>query len=201
MGASTDSDATETERGPGRPREPAVDRRILDAALRLMAQSGYVRMTMDQVAALADVTKATIYRRYPSKIQLALAAIASYCDQAPPVYTGDTRSDLIAQMENFRHGLDRPHGMAMLGTVLAEEHATPELLARFREYLVAPRRTAIRVLLERACNRAELHPNADLELAENMLVGSYYAHYLAGYPFPADWATRVVDAVLAGIKA
>ncbi|WP_129626595.1 TetR/AcrR family transcriptional regulator [Candidatus Oscillochloris fontis] len=112
MGTTTDSDAMDTERVPGRPREPVVNRRILDAALHLMVQSGYIRMTMDQVATLAQVTKPTIYRRYPSKIQIALAAIASYCDQAPPNYNGDTRNDLIAQMENFRHGLDRPHGNA-----------------------------------------------------------------------------------------
>jgi AcrR family transcriptional regulator len=197
MGTS-DTDIV-ADRSPGRPREPEVDRRILDAALSLMAQSGYVRMSMDQVAALAQVTKPTIYRRYPGKMQLALAAIVAYCalDHAPT--TGETRADLVAEMENFRHGLDRPNGMAMLGTVLAEEHETPELLASFRQYLVAPRRAAIGALLERARARGELRLDADLELAANMLVGSYYAQYLAGQPFAQDWAARVVDAVLAGL--
>lgn len=104
-------------------------------------------------------------------------------------------------MEHFRRGLDRPNGMAMLGTVLAEEHETPELLASFRQYLVAPRRAALGALLERAMARGELRADADLELAANMLVGSYYAQYLAGSPFSDDWAARVVDAVLAGITA
>lgn len=201
MGAASESGAADTERGPGRPREPEVDRRILDAALQLMAQSGYVRMSMDQVAAAAQVTKPTIYRRYSGKMQLALAAIVAYCEQEPPLYSGDTRGDLIAQMENFRRGLDRPNGMAMLGTVLAEEHETPELLASFRRHLVAPRRAAIGAILQRARERGELRPDADLELAANMLVGGYYAHYLAGRPFPDDWAARAVDAVLAGIGA
>lgn len=199
MGAPGEAD-TAAERGPGRPREPEVDQRILDAALRLMAQSGYVRMSMDQVAAAAQVTKPTIYRRYPGKMQLALAAIVAYCAEEPPAYSGDTRDDLVAQMENFRRGLDRPNGMAMLGTVLAEEHETPELLASFRQYLVAPRRAAVGALLERARERGELRPDADLELAANMLIGSYYAHYLSGRPFPDDWAARAVDAVLAGLR-
>lgn len=189
------------ERGPGRPREPETDLRILDAALRLMAQGGYVRMSMDQVAAEAGVTKPTIYRRYPGKIQLALAAIVAFCEKDPPVYSGDTRSDLIVQMRNFKHAMDRPHGMAMLGTMLAEEHETPELLASFREYLVYPRRQAIRTILERAREWGELAPTADLELAGNMLIGAYYAHYVAGTPFPADWVEQVVDTVLAMLTA
>lgn len=199
MGAPAEAEPA-AERGPGRPREPEVDQRILDAALRLMAQSGYVRMSMDQVAQAAQVTKPTIYRRYPGKMQLALAAIVAYCAEEPPAYDGDTRGDLVAQLENFRRGLDRPNGMAMLGTVLAEEHETPELLASFRQHLVAPRRAAVGALLERARERGELRPDADLELAANMLIGSYYAHYLSGRPLPDDWAARAVDAVLAGLR-
>jgi AcrR family transcriptional regulator len=196
MTSEEQSVADLAERGPGRPREPETDLRILDAALRLMAQGGYVRMSMDQVAAEAGVTKPTIYRRYPGKIQLALAAIVAFCDKDPPNYSGETRDDLMVQMQNFKHAMDRPHGMAMLGTMLAEEHETPELLASFREYLVYPRRQAIRTILERARDRAEFAPHADLELAGNMLIGAYYAQYVAGTPFPTDWAERVVDTVL-----
>ncbi|NJN14973.1 MAG: TetR/AcrR family transcriptional regulator [Oscillochloris sp.] len=192
---------TATERGPGRPREPEIDQRILDAALHLMAQGGYVRMSMDQVATEAGVTKPTIYRRYPNKNRLALAAIVAFCDKNPPVYSGDTCDDLIAQMRQLQQALGRPHGMSMLGTMLAEEHETPELLANFREYLVFPRRHAIAGILERAQARGELRAGVDLELSANMLVGAYYAQYLSGMPFSADWPERVVDAALAGIKA
>jgi AcrR family transcriptional regulator len=200
VSAHADSEMAAADRGPGRPREPEVDQRILDAALRLMAQGGYVRMSMDNVAAEAGVTKPTIYRRYPGKVQLALAAIVAYCDQQPPIYTGNTRDDLIVEMSNFRRGLERPNGMAMLGTVLAEEHETPELLASFREYLVFPRCHAVRTILERARERGELCADADLALAGNMLIGAYYAQYLAGEPFADDWAVHVVDAVLSGIS-
>jgi AcrR family transcriptional regulator len=188
------------ERSPGRPREPEVDQRILGAALRLMAQLGYVRMSMDGVAAEAGVTKPTIYRRYPGKAQLATAAIVAYCEHPPAACTADTRAALIAEMTNFRHGLDRPNGMVMLGTVLAEEYATPELLASFREHLVYPRRQAIHAILARAQERCELRTGADLDLAGNMLIGAYYAQYLAGEPFADDWAAHVVDAVLAGLQ-
>lgn len=186
-------------RGPGRPREPETDRRILDAALGLMGEHGYARMSMDEIAARAGVTKPTIYRRYPGKIQLAMAAIVAYCAEAPADRSGDTRADLIAQLSQLRHALDRPNGMGMVGTVLVEERETPELLASFREHLVAPRRQAIREIFERARERGELRPEADLAIAGTLLVGAYYAHYLSGAPFPEGWTERVVDAVLTTI--
>jgi len=199
VGIPIDADQVSGERGPGRPREPETDQRILDSALHLMAEQGYARMSMDQVAAMAGVTKPTIYRRYPGKIQLAMAAIVAYCADIPIVKTGETRTDLIAQLDQLRHALDRPNGMGMIGTVLSEEHETPELLANFREHLVAPRRQAVREILELAAKRDELQPGADLAIACTLLIGAYYAHYLGGTPFPDGWTERVVDVVLASI--
>jgi hypothetical protein len=112
---------------------------------------------------------------------------------------GDTRGDLIVQMRQFKHAMDRPHGMALLGTVLAEEHETPELLASFRKYLVYPRREAIGAILRRAAERGELQPGADLNLAANMLVGAYYAQYLSGVTIADDWPDKVVDGCLDSI--
>jgi hypothetical protein len=102
-------------------------------------------------------------------------------------------------MVHFRRALDRPHGMAMLGTVLAEEHTTPELLANFREYLVFPRRRAVQAILEQARANGEFRDGADLDLAANMLIGAYYAQYLAGVLFADNWAEQVVDAALASL--
>jgi hypothetical protein len=89
--------------------------------------------------------------------------------------------------------------MAMLGTVLAEEHHNPELLAQFREHVVEPRRRMIRSVLEGAQARGELAAGADLEWAVNALVGSYYASYLTGRAVPRDWSQRAVDLVLDGL--
>lgn len=197
MGNEVTLEGEESSRGPGRPREQEVDQRIVDAALRLMAQHGYARMSMDGVAAEAGVSKPTIYRRYSGKEELAVAAIVAYCATNPPLYTGETRGDLIAQMRHFRWAMERPFGMAMLGTVLAEEHETPALLAVFREYLVKPRRQELRRLFNRARERGELPEDADIGLAINMLIGAYYAQYLAGDPFAEGWETQIVDTVLA----
>jgi AcrR family transcriptional regulator len=164
-----------------------------------MAYEGYARMSVDAVAAEAGVSKPTLYLRYRSKAALATAALAHLREQRTPRETGDTRADLLAQLRHFRRGVERPFGMAMLGTVLAEEHHTPELVEQFREQVVEPRRRMLRSVLERAQARGEIRPDADLEMAVNALVGSYYASYLAGGKAPRDWPERAVDLVLGGL--
>jgi len=184
----------------GRPRSPEVDREILRAAMLVMARGGYARMSVEEVATEAGVSRPTIYLRYGGKAELATAALAAYRDRGRPEETGDTRADLVARLRHFRRGVERPFGMAMIGSVLAEEHITPELLALFRERLVEPRRGELREVLEHAKDRGELKETGDVEAAVNMLVGSYYAQYLAGDPFPEDWPEAVVETVLAGIE-
>jgi AcrR family transcriptional regulator len=158
-----------------------------------MERDGYARLSMDAVAAEAGTTKAAIYRRHASKAELATAALAFLRDQRPPPASGDPRADLMDELSRFRRGLERPHGMAMLGTVLAEEEHVPELIAAFRRDVVGPRRERLRSILERAA----LREGFDLEAAINMAIGSYYAEYLVRGRPAGDWAERVVDALLA----
>lgn len=166
-----------------------------------MAQHGYARMSIDAIASAAGVTKPSIYLRFPGgKADVATKALAHARDRRTVVETGDTRADLIAHLRFFRTGVSRPLGMAMVGTVLAEEHDTPQLLAFFRRHVVEPRRVMLRSVLIRARERGELRPGADIEMGAQMLVGAYYAQYLAGVPFKDGWDERVVDAVLMGLR-
>src|SRR4051812_28969423 len=187
-------------RAPGRPRSARVDEAILSAALAEMAERGYARMSVDAVAARAGVSKPTVYLRHAGKAQLATAALGAYQQRALPRATGDTRADLIALLRHLRRGVERPYGMAMIGTVLAEEPHTPELLALFRERVVRPRRRAVRDVLDAAHARGELRLDAQLDAAVQALIGAYYAGYLAGVPFPRPWPEPVVDVVLDGIR-
>jgi AcrR family transcriptional regulator len=188
-------------RAPGRPRSRETESRILEAALRLLAEEGYRRMSLDQVAAEAGASKPTLYRRWPSKADLATAALRTIQLAEPPVDTGSTLGDLTGTLENFRRSLLRPHGMTLIGTVLAEEFQTPELLRLFRERIVAPRRAMLRAILERAAKRKELRPGADLDAAVNLLVGAFYARYLAASEVPLSFAGEVAGIVWKGIAA
>ena len=187
-------------RAQGRPRSREIDQRILEAALEVMSRDGYARMSMDAVARQAGVTRPTVYLRYTSKAELASAAVAAFQARDLPRPSGDTRADLIAQLRHFRRGIERPHGVAMVGTVLAEEPHTPELLETWRERVVGPRRAALRAVLEEARAGGEVRSDADLDRVVSMLIGSYYAAYLAGRRPPRSWPAQEVDIVLSGLR-
>jgi AcrR family transcriptional regulator len=192
---------TGRSRSRGRPRSRAIDERILSATLAILGRDGYARMSIDAVAAEAGVTRPTVYLRHATKAELATAALAAFRGRAKPRDTGDTRADLVARLNHFRAGVERPNGMATLGTVLAEENHTPELLALWRERLVAPRRHELRAILRRARDRGELRPDADLDAAVAMLVGSYFAFYVERGRVPRSWPEAEVDLVLGALAA
>ena len=187
------------ERTPGRPRDPETERRILEVALRLLREEGYTRMSVDGVAEEAGVSKPTIYRRWASKADLATAALRTLQLQEPEVDTGSTLGDLTRTLENFCRSLMRPNGMSLIGTVLAEEGHTPELIGLFRERLVAPRRAKVRAILEKARERGEIRAGVELDGAVNMLIGAFYARYLIDSRIPEYYARQLVEIVWRGI--
>lgn len=183
----------------GRPRSPAVDAAIVDAAIHLLSTDGYARMSMDGVAARAGVSKATIYLRYAGKADLATAALAHLRESGRPAATGDLRADLVAQLRQARRNAERVRVMALIGTCLTEERHMPELLALFRERTLHPRREIYRRLIEDAAVEGRIRVDADHGAALDLLTGAYHARYLAGDGFPDDWEERVVDAVMAAL--
>jgi AcrR family transcriptional regulator len=188
--------STTTNRRAGRPRREGLDEAILDATLDQMGSVGYSRMSLVTIAQNAGTTKPTIYARWPSKAQLAAAALESLRQRTPRQPTGEIRTDLIQELTLFRNGALRTNGMSMLGAVLVEQHENPELLRLFRKHVVQPRRENLRRILKTGVETGQLQPDADIELAITMLVGSLYAAYLAGTPTPQSWPVRIVDAWL-----
>jgi AcrR family transcriptional regulator len=191
---------THPTRPRGRPRAESTDQRILAATLELLGQEGYARMSLDDIARLAGVTRPTIYLRYPNKAALARAAMSLARERTPlPPHTGDTLADLAAQLRHFQMGITHPHGLSMIGALLAEEQAMPELLALYRAEVVQPRKTLIRAVLAAAQERGELAAEADIDLAVAQLLGSYYSLYVAGVPIDMDWPERISAQVLRGL--
>ena len=85
--------------------------------------------------------------------------------------------------------------MAVVGTLLAEEHRYPELLAAFRSRLVEPRRSVLRRALAEGISCGELPDSADADVLASMLIGSFYARYIATADMPVDWAERTLRQV------
>jgi hypothetical protein len=88
--------------------------------------------------------------------------------------------------------------MTLVGTLLAEEHRHPELLEMFRARLVGPRSALLRHALPDDIDVGELPPAADPDVLASMLIGSFYARYLATSDVPDDWAERTLSPLWPG---
>lgn len=186
---------------PGRPRDLELDERILAATRELLATAGYARTSVAAVAKAAGTTRPSVYLRWPTKEDLVTAAIATMPLPLPLPVTTDVRSDLLAELHHFRAAVGRPNGMALVGNALAEEATTPALLARFRERLLGPRRRRVDAILRRGIDDGILDADLDLAAATNVLIGAFYARYLADSDLPEDWPERVVDTLWRGWMA
>lgn len=174
---------------PGRPRDRELDERILDVARRHLARLGYESMSVVAIADEAGTTRQAVYRRWPSKADLATAAIVAMAGESSAAATGDPFGDLIAELGSFRQHAQGTDGLSMVGTMLIDA-TDPQLVALYRERVVLPRRARLRTILERARHAGQLDADADVELAVSMLTGSWYARALAGDPPPPDWPRR-----------
>ena len=151
----------------GRKRDPSRDGDILDAALDVLAETGYDGMTIDMVAARAKAGKATLYRRWASKPELVLDAVACMksndidYDDLPD--TGTLRGDLIAMIKppSIRDAERKMKVMAGIVSMLA---GNPELAETARQALIEPRAIANRILFQRAIDRGEIGAGVDIEL-------------------------------------
>ncbi|MFN0029543.1 MAG: TetR/AcrR family transcriptional regulator [Acidimicrobiales bacterium] len=183
---------------PGRPRNPDIDEAVLAAARRELAQRGYDAMSLVVIAEQAGTTRQALYRRWPSKADLATAAIASLSEAASRPDTDDPFSDLVEELRAFQRGVSRPNGISMVGSML-QDAADPDLRKLYQERIVAPRRKRLRQILQRAVNANLVSREADLDCAVAACTGSLYALLLAGGPVPRDWARRVATFVWRGM--
>ncbi len=190
-----------TKRQPGRPRDPAVDTAILEVAARLLAEQGYARMSIAVVADAAGVSRPAIYRRFKSKADLAMAALAARIDeQARPPSDLDVETALVQVLRHLATRLRAKHSMALIGTLLVEEKQTPELIRLFRERLWASRANLLREILDRGRERGELRSTVDSGVVVSMLIGSLYAAHLSLAKIPRDWPARAVKSALDGMR-
>ena len=190
-------------RGRGRPRSEKAQKAILAAAIDLLLEHGLHAMSMDAVAERAGVSKATIYRWWPSKELLALDALATEWQVTAPEATRDTgslRGDLLARLRPWLRQLrDKPYGRVVAGLV-ATAQADAEFAELYLERFVRSRRDAMRPVLLRAIDRGEIPTNIDLEVALDLIYGPIYHRMLHGHaPLDERFARNVVDTIIAGI--
>jgi AcrR family transcriptional regulator len=194
---SVDDAAVEAARRPGRRRDEAKDDVILQAARELLAERGFDGMTMDAVADRAGAGKATVYRRWPSKVQLTIDAIV--CAGGVPMSaddipdTGSLRSDLLA----VRFGRRRSDDSEVMSGVISAVKENPDVAAAFHEQFVRSRVSLMRGLLERAQARGELRADVDLEMVAAVAPAMIaYRKMVAGQRIDDEFVEQMIDSVI-----
>ncbi|MBE2314483.1 TetR/AcrR family transcriptional regulator [Solirubrobacter sp. CPCC 204708] len=180
----------------GRPRDPRRREAILAAAVALVAEVGYDRMTVDALAARAGVSKPTIYRRWPGgKSEIIVEAIrAKRADGSQAPDTGSLRGDLIAYIRGATEGFD-PHVAAGL---IMQLQSSPELEQLFREEVVCDEQTRFESLLARAAARGELEGDGVVTPLFADIPGSiiFTRSLIRGLPIDDAFVEELVDRVL-----
>jgi AcrR family transcriptional regulator len=154
-----------------RPRvEGDREQQILDAALEVLADVGYDRLTMDAVAHRAKASKATLYRRWNSKATLVVEALARTKGAPEIPDTGDLRGDLLAAFCGMG-GLTDRDTTSTLGAVMTAVSTDAEFAREFRRLVVGPKARVSREIFERARDRGELRADIDLDIVVPALSG------------------------------
>ena len=156
-------------RGRGRPRSQKADQAILDATLRMLGTQGVAGTTIEGVAADAGVGKTTIYRRWPTKTDLILAAISDLVPPGDPPDTGTMAGDMAALADTQRRRLAGSGLSGIVPRVLAESMGDPELHQDFVDRVVGPFRDMLRLFIERGIDRGELRPDLEVEPLVDLL--------------------------------
>ncbi|MFC7765375.1 TetR/AcrR family transcriptional regulator [Leucobacter soli] len=190
---------TSRPRGPGRPRDESRDPEILQAARDELSARGYERMTMSAVAARAGAGKATVYRRWDSKAELVIDAVAVAVDAEEILRNLPDGGSLVDDLHALRKlGLNDQRMWQALVGLSAELQKNPELGAAIHERLVDPRVRVIHGLLERARIRGELRRNdMDIELLAQIPAAMVaYRILVLGKPIDTDFLVSTCEEVL-----
>ena len=191
------------QRRPGRPRSEQADQAIMTAALDLFAESGPAGLCIEQVAARAGVGKATIYRRWPGKEDMLLAALPLLASALPVPQGRSVRADLIALLDASCKEAADPRRRRLIALLQGEGVQYPRLKASYLATVIQPRREAFRTVLRRGVATGELREDTDIDAAMYLLNGAVVASMSGMHADLVDsrYARRVVAELLRGLGA
>lgn len=191
MPLSPDGAAEHSLASPRTPREAE----LLMVTMDLLRETGYDLLTIDEVAARAHASKATIYRRWPSKEELVCAAYTHHAHVGPTPDTGSLREDLL-QLAHMFAGNAARYASTLAG-ILSSERRSPRLRELFLGELSHERRDQMLTILRRAAARGEIAADAISEELWDVLP-CYIAQKmnLQGHPVSSELLTALVDEVL-----
>lgn len=154
--------------GGGRPRSTDIDTNVITAALAILDEEGYQAVSLEAVARRAGTSRPAIYRRWPGRAALILAAIAERLEVPEPPDTGCTLCDVGESFTVFLHAF-RATRAESLSALYAECAGDPDLRRRYRATIVEPACSAVARTLDRAVARGDLRSDVDRALLLDMI--------------------------------
>ncbi len=188
---------SESEPDPRITRTRAV---VLDAATKLLSEQGSSGFTVDAVVARSGVAKTTIYRHWPSKEDLFMAAVACFEQEEKVPDTGSLRGDLVSLLSALGSQLATEEWSKSLPAVLDRAEHDTEVAARHLS-IVRHRSGPARRLLERAQERGEIRADVDVDLLLSIFAGAlFYRRLMVHEATSAGQVEEIVDGVLNGVS-
>jgi AcrR family transcriptional regulator len=191
-----------SKRAPGRPRSEESKQSILRSTLKFLKQDGgFPDLSIEAIAADANVGKTTVYRWWPTKAALVADAFSASADgelRFPD--TGSVQRDMTLQIRRLIRVFRSDRGK-VVATLLAGGQSDPELIEAFRERFLWPRRRQAYQTLQRGIDRGELPPNINLDLVLDSLYGPIYMRFLIRHAkLEESFADEICGLVLEGLK-
>ncbi len=192
---------TKEPRRPGRPRSDEARRAILESTLRLLDEHGFHELSMEGIAAEAGVSKATLYRWWPTKAELVFEAFLSVVEpQLLFRHDLPIREALRTQMMRVSRLFASNVG-SVLATVIGAGQSEPEMLAAFRRSWIEPRREEAKQLLREAMDRGSINSKFEPDIILDVLYGAIYFRLLiARDKLSDDYVESVLDMVFPGLE-
>lgn len=190
----------EDTRRRGRPRDETLDAEIQRALFDVIEDVGLGRTTIEEIASRAGVSKATIYRRWDSKDELIVDALAGLVEVFDIPEVGDIREELLIGLDRMHSFMSNTTAGVVLPWLVGEMARDSEIGRRYAETAILPRRRLLASRIGAAVDRGELRSDLDIELAVDMLTGPVIVAKLMrfGSKRGRAWKEDLVDALLEG---
>ncbi|MBA0051634.1 TetR/AcrR family transcriptional regulator [Streptomyces sp. AJS327] len=194
----------------GRPRSAQADHAILDATRSALVDLGWSKLTMSDVAQRAGVARTTLYRRWTSKSELVVDAVAVLFDELALPDRDSLRADAEGLVLAFASLLERPEAKTALMAVIAESTRDEALRHRIRETIVDRQKRLVQVGRERARRRGELPPDPGEsgasahidDLVFDVVAGAVvHRSLVSGEVVDPEWVRRFTTLLLGGLGA
>lgn len=193
--------AQDNDNKKGRPRSDASKRAILDATRRLLNHTTVQKLSIESIAKKAGVGKTTIYRWWPSKASVAMDAIFTQPGFQNIVPTTSSAAEgIYIQLQKIVNQLNGKNGR-VVAQIISEIQDDFEAVEAFHKSFMQERCFQLAKLVDQGMKSGEFRDDIDIETTVDTLMGPIIFRLMSGLVMTEDYADKVMDAVLPGIKA